>query len=199
MVAPLRKRTPKRSNPKAKAHYRQHKVTLQTDFDSRCGYCDSHEKYSGGKRNYQIDHFAPKKQFSDLEHKYHNLVYSCFYCNNKKSNTWPSNDPNISVVDDEGFIDPCDDGYDMHFKRNEHGAIVGVTKLGRYMHLNLNLGLCRHQLIWLMEKADQLIRILDSTLDDKDSLSDEQRINMLEKHRYISNKWKAYFEELNNT
>lgn len=140
-----------------RANYRDNKVDLRTDFNSRCGYCDDDDRFMGGRRGYQIDHFAPKKKFSGLEREYTNLVYCCPFCNRSKSDHWPSDSENENIVNNEGFVDPCDIQYDQHICRNNKGRIVARSILGKYIHEKLKLHLLRHELIWKHGKIKQLI------------------------------------------
>jgi len=111
----------------------------------------------GGKRGYHIDHFAPKSKFSELEKIYTNLVYSCPFCNISKSDYWPSDNAFVGVVNDEGFVDPCDTQYDQHICRNDNGRITAISPLGKYIHKKLKLHLLRHELIWKHGQIKQLI------------------------------------------
>src|SRR5271154_2101665 len=91
---------PSQTCSKQYLNYRRYKKYLIVDFSNRCGYCDGHDKWYGGFKNFHIDHFAPKEKFPQLKTVYSNLIYSCPSCNIAKSDFWPSTDENISHVDD---------------------------------------------------------------------------------------------------
>jgi hypothetical protein len=161
----VQKIKPRRTCTKKYSTHRQYKEYIKDDFNRRCGYCDDADHWMGGWRNFDIDHFKPQNnenfpEFKSLTCCYENLIYSCFYCNNAKSNKWKSAD---------GFIDPCLDEYDKHLCRNDRGQIEYKTTQGKYIRKNLKLWLKRHELLWLMEKLniqkEQLNKILKPTKD----------------------------------
>ncbi|MDA8427667.1 MAG: HNH endonuclease [Geobacteraceae bacterium] len=153
----IRRKVPQRTCKKSYSTYRPYKRYLRDDFNKRCGYCDADDFYSGGVRSYQIDHFAPKILFPEKETEYANLVYSCFYCNNGKSDTWLATTSTISVVNGEGFIDPCLKEYDDHLERMQDGRISAKTTVGEFMIKEMNLNLKRHSLIWILEELKTVI------------------------------------------
>lgn len=173
-MPPFRISTPIRTYGKKLKRFRSYKRYLIIDFSNRCGYCDGSDTWHGGHRTYHIDHFAPKDKFADLENEYTNLIYSCPSCNSSKSNKWPSDDPAKNVVNDKGFLNPCTDDLNLHFNRNSHGAIIGVTAIGQDMFKNLNLGLERHSVIWklttlenlILEYEDQIIKIAEPKISE---------------------------------
>jgi len=143
---------PLRTCGKTYAHYSSFKPFLRNDFNGRCGYCDDEDFHAGGTRGFQIDHFKPKSKFEELKHDYSNLVYSCPFCNRAKWDKWENN---------KGFIDPCNKDYDEHLFRNKLGKIRYETPQGQYIFEELNLGLERHEILWLIRKIDiqkQLLR-----------------------------------------
>lgn len=116
-------------------NWSQHKPDLKEDFHSHCGYCGS---FDGFRHTYfEVDHFIPKSLFEKNENiqycQYDNLVYSCKFCNGKKSAIWPSGNENISVIDNQGFIDPCKTEYDAHIHRTDDGGIMWDTQLGEWL------------------------------------------------------------------
>ena len=144
----IQKQKPARTVSKTYSDYKSFKPYLAEDFNNRCGYCDSHDKFFGGLKNFQIDHFKPHSilVFLPLKHKYHNLVYSCQSCNRAKSNKWKNT---------AGFIDPCDVNYDAFIYRDTNGKIKhNNTSQGEYIYSNLNLFLRRHEFLWLIEKLE---------------------------------------------
>lgn len=185
----IRRSTPARTCTTTTKNYKSYKTALISDFRHRCGYCDGHDSYSGGYRNYHIDHFAPKAKFPQVAHSYSNLVYSCFYCNNAKSDHWPSESHKVSVVGNIGFIDPCSDEYDTHLCRDDDGEIVALTPLGNYMFNTLHLGLKRHSILWVTEELFLLIEELKCVLKNTDLSTDEANslratyFNLLEEYQ----------------
>ena len=158
----IRAKIPVRSDVEERQRYREYKADLRRDFSRRCGYCDSLDEYFGGARGYQIDHFAPKSKFPELEIVYGNLVYSCPFCNRAKSNKWVgenSAEPHNGVI---GFVDPCDNDFDNHVTRDGQGRVIAKTQLGQYMVTNLNLKLLRHQFIWQTQKLEELVQQLSA-------------------------------------
>ena len=70
-----------------------YKLLLREDFKYMCAYCLLHEgqeQLGGGFQYFQIDHFRPVKFFPALINVYDNLYYACHWCNQAKSDTWPS-------------------------------------------------------------------------------------------------------------
>lgn len=153
---PVRYEEPKRTCTKVYSHYRTYKKHLAADFLNRCGYCGDFDGWIGGISAYHIDHFAPKKKFELLMNNYDNLVYACPYCNRFKSDEWPSESHEINVVENVGFIDPCDGVYEEHLYRNPNGSIVPSTELGEYIYNKLQLSLTRHKVLWNLSKLSKL-------------------------------------------
>lgn len=178
----IRREVPRRTCGKKYASYRSYKNDLRRDFNNRCGYCDADDHYSGGVRSYQIDHFAPKKLFPDKENEYANLVYSCFYCNNGKSDTWLAATSTTSVVNGEGFIDPCLTEYDDHLGRMQDGRISAKTTVGNFMIKEMNLSLIRHSLIWTLEELKVVIQEIHRQINELPDTS--ETLSELKKRHY---------------
>lgn len=140
---------------------------LADDFKHRCAYCDDLDLFNGEYRAYHVEHFAPKEKFPNLAHDYSNLLYACPYCNGAKSDKWPSSDPQINVVGDIGFLDPCEDEYYNNLHRNEDGTIGYDTPLGRYIYSELDLGLKRHKYIYIQAELDELLSKVDDLINKK--------------------------------
>lgn len=149
---PFRDLTPKRTCTKSYASYGSYKAYLAADFNNRCGYTDSHDRWFGGMSTFHIDHFKPHSTFPGLKTTYSNLVYACSYVNILKSNDDPSN-----------YLDPCAVNYNQHFYRDSSGAIYPNAQSPQavYMHKKLKLGLSRYRLIWSLEKCDEILKKLD--------------------------------------
>lgn len=147
---------PVRREIEARSPYKKYRGELREDFNCACGYCDDSDMRADSI-SFHIDHFAPKKHFPELEESYLNLVYSCRFCNMRKSDHWVGNDSTIHNDGEKGFIDPCSNDYDDHIERDDAtGIIRGKTKLGHYIVKRLNLNLLRHQMLWYARRARAL-------------------------------------------
>ena len=149
---------------------KSNKERLIIDFAHRCAYCDDLDKYAGGSKMYHVEHFAPKEKFPELEFTYDNLLYACPYCNISKSNKWPSNDSNINIVGQEGFVDPCTEEYKNHLSRKEDGSIYYTSPLGEYMYYELKLYLQRHQLIYNLDRVHMKLKDVRKEIERRQSL-----------------------------
>lgn len=187
----FRKQLPVRTYEIKHNDYRKYKGELLKDFNNRCGYCDIKDTWLGGKKVYHIDHFAPKEKFKQLKTEYSNLVYSCPYCNRAKSDHWVTNDPAVSVLNDEGFIDPCDKNYDALFYRDKEGKIISKNKLGDYIHKELHFYAVRHSVVWNLE----MLKNLKSKLlaEEKNIMNNEE---LKSKFIDLTLKYDEYFEYL---
>jgi hypothetical protein len=193
--------TPKRQNITRKvSDYKNHRSDLKNDFKERCGYCN--DIYVWRFASFEIDHFIPrkkdKKTFLTIksETDYSNLVYACKSCNNSKSNKWPTNDENLHNENDIGFIDPCDDNYNLQFDRLNNGQIKAITSLGTWMYKELKLYKPQHEFIWNLEELDKIIEeseiILKSTTDE--TLTSDLKDLILDFYR----KYRKYTKLLGN-
>ena len=145
---------------------RTNKKYLAIDFKHRCAYCDDLDTIYGGQRLYDVEHFAPKEKFPGLKFAYDNLLYACTFCNNSKSDDWPSEDSAISVVGECGYIDPCHKEYYEHLDRNENtGKIYYKSNLGEYMYVHLKLYLKRHEIIYMLDKLQTKISQLEESIE----------------------------------
>lgn len=173
------------------------KKYLEVDFDRRCAYCDDADRYNGGKRTYQVDHFAPKSLFPALEFTYENLLYSCPFCNRAKWDTWVGTDAGTSVVDNKGFVSPCTDEYLEHLIREEDGTIKAVTPLGKYMHKNLKLYLQRHSILYLLEQVDERCDLLEQQIENaKNEGKDVSNLQCV--HYEVTTVLRKYYKILSN-
>lgn len=186
----VQRQKPIRTCSKTYADYKSYKPHIAMDFNNRCGYCDTHDRFFGGKKNFQIDHFKPHSiaAFASLKHEYSNLVYSCQSCNNAKSNKW-------SAID--GFIDPCDPIYDNVISRDDSGKIKhnGTTQ-GEYIHTNLNFFLQRHELLWCIERLEEQRDIIDATLKNNTYANNYVELKLLREFHAIHRKIKTYMASL---
>ena len=156
-MSSFREKIPKRRTDIAqKKSYQDYKTELREDFNKRCGYCNDHESWRNSF--YEIDHFIPKIFLEESEYNhYYNLVFSCRYCNNSKSNKWPTKDKDKSNDGKVGFVDPCNKDYDSHFNRNSIGEIIPQSEIGKWMYKELKLYLKRHSLLYQVEKISKIL------------------------------------------
>lgn len=151
--------------------YKKYRKILKEDFHGRCGYCDS--PYGIVKKDYHIDHFVPQfiiNKFPThvrLLNDYTNLVYACPSCNRSKSDKWPSGHPDKPILNEEGFVNPCDEQYDSLFFRDNSGAIHknGDSKTSEYIYKELKLYLKKHQIVW---KIEELITLSKKVINERD-------------------------------
>ena len=200
-MAKFRKHHPTNTCSKVYRNYRSYKDPwLINDFFNRCGYCNDHDTWAGGKRGMQIDHFAPKKKFPEQENVYDNLVYACFYCNNHKSDDWVTDAYNkpVSVDKKKGYIHPRNEEFAVVFNRDEYGKINPLTDIADYMFKQLCLGLKRHELIYMLEELHDLWKALEEVTVDE-SLDQEEAELILEHQRKLSHEFMKFFEQYRNT
>lgn len=171
------------------------KKRLALDFNNRCGYCGDSHDFTGGFDTFHVEHFVPKEKFSSHQFLYENLIYSCPICNIAKSDKWSGTTPLENIVDDTGFIDPCESDYDSHLYRLESGAIYFQTNLGKYMYKELKLYLDRHRLIYNLSTISESCERLKEKIDFK-----EQRGENAETLRRVYSELQAdffdYFKDL---
>lgn len=199
-ILPVRRLTPTKSPIGEK--WSEHKPDLQEDFNFHCGYCGS---YDGYRHTYfEVDHFIPKSLFKIKGRiglcQYDNLVYSCKFCNNKKLSQWPSKDETIAVINDQGFIDPCDPHYDSHLYRTKDGGIMWRTPLGKWMATEAFKFDERSSSIKLLWELNQRRKLLDAfivELKKRDEDSEEYN-NIKAKAEKISFEYYMYDKELMN-
>jgi hypothetical protein len=169
-MKPFRNTHPRRTYAgPAKAHYSLYREELARDFNNRCAYTDCSSMWWAD--GFHIDHFAPKKpkvsdparqqSFKDREHLYTNLVYACPQVNRAKGNDWPSEDPDVSIVGERGYFDPCSN-FNDYFERTDSGAIVPKDNpVAAYMWKRLKLYLKRYELYWRIEQIIIRLRELE--------------------------------------
>ncbi len=147
--------------------YKKYEEELREDFGEICGYCGKSERVT--KKGFEIDHFVPQDIDPTRRNDYTNLVYSCFTCNRKKSNKWPTKDSNKPHDGREGLVDPASEEYDLHLRRDENGAIVSLSELGKYMSEKIFKFHKRPTAtVW---KAMEICRLKEQLADRMDSLS----------------------------
>lgn len=195
MSYPLRDKVPVRTCAKTYTDHTKYKPYLRDDFNKKCGYCDDHDAFVGGPDSYHVDHFVPAGDFPHLSATYSNLVYSCRYCNRAKWNKWPSKSEHISVVNNEGFVDPCNVNYDTHFERDLNGDIVALTELGNYMHENLHLRLERHAILWNLNRIQDQRDILKASISGAAKLNEKQKKMLTD----LESSFDDFFKKLQNS
>lgn len=160
----FRDHTPKRRNiTKEVNHYNQHRDDLKKDYQNRCGYCNDSDQWR--TIWFEIDHFVPQKHLKKIKDTdYSNLVYSCRSCNNAKRKTWPTQDENVHHINNQGFIDPCDEEYNKQFSRSQNGRIKYKTPLGEWIYNQLKFYKPQHEIIWNIERLDKLIEECEKEL-----------------------------------
>ncbi|CAA6799182.1 MAG: HNH endonuclease [uncultured Aureispira sp.] len=171
---PIRRLVPTKS-PK-EGGWTKHKADLREDFHLHCGYCGSYDGYR--HTWYEVDHFIPKSlldnEISNIE--YTNLVYSCKFCNNNKLSKWPTKDITIPNSNNKGFVDPCDEEFDIHLYRTNDGGIMWNTDLGEWMwkeafkfdERNYSL-----KLLWELNQRRKLIDVFIIELNKREEGSNE--------------------------
>ena len=122
--------------PEASGSYRAFRSYVRADFRHCCAFCLMHEFWSGGQRNYELDHFRPVSLFPHLERDYYNLYYACRTCNLTKLAQWPSLEVAAVGI---GFVDFCRDDFDAHYRVLEDGALEPLTDSARFTLINLRL------------------------------------------------------------
>ena len=153
--------SPKRTCTKKYSDYHDYKKYLDEDFNHHCGYTHCIDKWLGGPRTFQIDHFKPHSKFPVLKNEYSNLVYCCSYVNRLKSDD-----------DDSRYLDPCDEDYNQHFGRISDGTIFGKTDSGKFMTQKLSLNLSRYAIIWNLERLEERINLLKEKKKEHPELKD---------------------------
>jgi hypothetical protein len=102
-----------------------------------------------------------------------NLIFSCSYCNLAKSDKWISENENVNIINDEGFVDPCHDDYKDLFFRDSTGKIMPKSELAKYIHKELKLGLKIHSIFWTLERLyDNIVKLRAK----KDKTDNENKI-----------------------
>lgn len=154
-----------------KTNYKLYRSELRKDFQGRCGYTDCVDRWWGD--GFHIDHFAPREpkltdssnlsKFIAREHDYTNLVYTCPQVNRAKGNDWPSEDPDVSILGNKGYLDPCCVDYNEYFERTNAGGIVPKDHpIAKYMWSKLRLYLKRYEIYWRIEQLENNLRKLSS-------------------------------------
>ncbi|NHM07613.1 hypothetical protein G4D82_10300 [Flavobacterium sp. CYK-4] len=163
--APVRSYTGPILNP-----YQKYKTFLVDDFNKRCGYTNCHHIWFGGKQCFHIDHVKPKSKNPELLNDYKNLVYSCSYVNMAKGD------------DDNDYLDPVNDDYNLHFYRDEHGNIYPNADSPRanYMYTKLKLYLGRYQIIFMLDKLRDKMNEVKNLIESLEDGEDKTRLKLVQ-------------------
>ncbi len=154
----FREKVPVKRTLPAKSSYEDYRSDLRQDFFERCGYCNDPDHFRG---DYHIDHFAPQASFDHLTNEYSNLIYSCPVCNMAKGCDWVTDTCDVSCTETEGYINPCDSGYDDNFERDEYGEIVTCSPVAEYMYMRLKFYLPRHAIYWNLYRVQNMVKELE--------------------------------------
>ena len=129
-----------------------------------------------------------------------NFIYSCFYCNNNKSDDWVTTDPLQPISPDglSGYITPRSNQYDLAFKRRPDGSIVPQSEVGIYMYKTLCLGLKRHRLVYILEQLYALYLTLQLEIDDLNTTI-EDGVILNEKLAKVSVSFMEYYSKFRLT
>ena len=120
--------------PRRYRDYRRYRALLRRDFQYRCAYCLTHERYLGGEAGCTIDHHRPRQgphARPDLASAYANLYWTCRECNDNKSDTWPDPEDYERGLK---FLDPCtpEGDHDRHWRALPNGSLQAFTVTGEY-------------------------------------------------------------------
>lgn len=153
---------------------------LQKDFHERCCYCNMPEALLTVP--YHVEHFIPEKAFKgikdSLKTDYENLMWSCPKCNLSKGDKYQGNIDGTTKVVNELFYNPVETDYNDIFYRNELGGIDSDDKKGREMIKMLKLYRPVHNLAWLLERYENVVKRLD---EQQKKETDSERKQILEK------------------
>src|SRR4051794_22205746 len=109
---------------------------VRADFEQRCAYCLLQEIWAGGEENFELDHFRPRWLFPDLIADFFNLYYACHVCNQIKGMHWP---PSALEERGIGFVDLCQDEFEVHFVVRPDGSWTPLTASAAYTIDSLRL------------------------------------------------------------
>lgn len=103
---------------------------LAARFGFACGYCGTSETDAGA--SHTIDHFQPSSRGGRDDDT--NWVYACFACNGFKSDYWPRNANDLSL------LKPLQDDFFLYLREAATGELEPLSARGRFhietLHLN---------------------------------------------------------------
>jgi hypothetical protein len=114
--------------PAGYTRYQRYKPWLRDEFEFRCVYCLTREKWSDwGDFTFGVEHILAKsrKEHAHLECEYTNVVYACNRCNQLKGT--------------ETFIDPCSELFGEHLYVDLNGEFKWLTAEGEKIVRKLRL------------------------------------------------------------
>ena len=114
--------------------YYEYREEIRWDFFYSCAYCTIME-FEGQTIGFSIDHYQPSEKFSDLEHVYGNLMYSCNHCNSRKSDIFPSEK---ALEDGIRYFRPDQDIHEDHFGLVSD-MLTAKTKIGEFTIIVIGL------------------------------------------------------------
>lgn len=102
----------------------QHRETVRSAYNYRCGYCGVREEEAGSEL--EIDHFQPRSAGGDEDLE--NLVYCCTTCNRLKGAFWPVNkSPSYRRL-----LHPRRDDLTAHAREEADGQLTPLTETGAF-------------------------------------------------------------------
>ncbi len=112
--------------PGGYSDYTTFKEWLRDEFEFRCVYCLTREKWSdAGHQMFGVDHVLPKATHKSLECEYTNLVYCCNRCNSAK------------LLGE--LFDPCREALGKHLSMGDSGEVGWLTTEGQKIVRGLKL------------------------------------------------------------
>ena len=129
---PPRRSYQKNRNSRYYSDYSFYREAIRIDCLGRCVYCDIHENENGGQVNMQLDHFRPKQKFPHLRNNPNNLHWSCAECNKLKTDYWPAENPDSTIMGEQGFIDPFTENRKDYFKVAPSGELIPLKAPASY-------------------------------------------------------------------
>jgi hypothetical protein len=143
--------------------YKSWKSELRKEGRHQCVYCAIGEPLFGGERNFHVEHYRPKKRFSQLTNTFANLFYCCAICNSFKGADWP-NEP-ASDYSKCAYPDPSAVNYADLLSIDDVGIVRSNTAAGKYIIERLNLNRVQLQMIRRFIALRDHVRSLMDELD----------------------------------
>ena len=114
--------------------YRSELATLDACHQGKCCYCET-----ALDANSEVEHWRPKSHYYWLAYSWDNLFLSCGFCNKKKGNAFPLDDPDaramhhgMSISDERpGILKPDGDQDPKSHMKFKGDRPEGLTPLGR--------------------------------------------------------------------
>jgi uncharacterized protein (TIGR02646 family) len=117
--------------------YKNWKNELREEGRYQCVYCAIGEPLFGGERNFHVEHYRPKKRFSELTNVFSNLFYCCAICNSFKGSDWPNEPaPDFSNC---SYPNPSAVDYTDLLSVDGTGIVSSDAAAGKYVIERLNL------------------------------------------------------------